>query len=67
VPNSHALIADATGLPAWLVEIVPAMAAAPDEAEHVVSWVREYRRRHGRDPKIPEVQGAFQGLSKTTA
>src|SRR5262245_21125523 len=96
VPKSRALIADATGLPAWLVEIVPAMAfstgllvlglvlvgfgghsmkaespavpeAAPDGAEHVVSWVREYRRRHGRDPKIPEVQGAFKGLSKTTA
>ena len=25
-PRSHSLIADATGLPAWLVEIVPAMA-----------------------------------------
>ena len=26
VPSSHALVADATGLPEWLVEIVPAMA-----------------------------------------
>jgi hypothetical protein len=96
VPKSHALIADATGLPEWLVEIVPAMAFStgllllgfvlvgygghsvkapspavpeemPDEAEHVVSWVREYRRRHGRDPKIAQVRGAFKGLSKTTA
>jgi hypothetical protein len=96
VPKSAALIADATGLPAWLVEIVPAMAfstgllllglvlvgfgghsvraaspavpeAMPDGTEHVVSWVREYRRRHGRDPKITQVQGAFKGLSKTTA
>ena len=96
VPKSHALIADATGLPAWAVEIAPAMAfstgllmlglvlvgfgghsmkaeapavpeATPDETEHVVSWVREFRRRHGRDPKIPEVQGAFKGLAKTTA
>jgi hypothetical protein len=95
-PRSHSLIADATGLPAWLVEIVPAMAFStgllmlglvlvgfgghsmtaeapavpetnPDENEQVVSWVREYRRRHGRDPKIPEVRGAFKGLSKTTA
>ena len=95
-PRSHSLIADATGLPAWLVEIIPAMAFStgllmlglvlvgfgghsmtaeapaapevkPDETEQVVSWVREYRRRHGRDPKIPEVQGAFNGLSKTTA
>jgi hypothetical protein len=96
VPKSHALIADATGLPAWAVEIVPAMAFStgllllglvlvgfgghsmkaeapavpepmPDGTEHVVSWVREYRRRHGRDPKITQVQGAFRGLSKTTA
>jgi hypothetical protein len=96
VPKSHALIADATGLPAWAVEIAPAMAfstgllmlglvlvgfgghsvkaeapaapeAKPDESEHVVSWVRAYRRRHGRDPRIPEVQGAFKGLSRTTA
>jgi hypothetical protein len=41
--------------------------AMPDQTEHVVSWVRAYRRRHGRDPKIPEVQGAFKGLSRTTA
>src|SRR5262245_52208029 len=95
-PRSHSLVADATGLPAWLVEIAPAMAfstgllmlglvlvgfdghsvtveapaapeAKPEEAERVVPWVREFRRRHGRDPKIPEVRGAFQGLSKTTA
>jgi hypothetical protein len=96
VPRSHSLIADATGLPAWLVEIAPAMAFStgplmlglvlvgfgghsikeeapaapetmPDETEQVVSWVREYRRRHGRDPKIPEVQQVFKGLPKTTA
>jgi hypothetical protein len=96
VPKSHALIADATGLPAWFVEIVPAMSFStgllvlglvlvgfgghsmkaeapavpepmPDGAEHVVSWVREYRRRHGRDPKIAQVRVAFKGLSKTTA
>jgi hypothetical protein len=82
-------------IPAWAVEIAPAMAFStgllvlglvlvgfgghsvkmeapaaqeltPDQAEQVVSWVRVFRRRHGRDPKIPEVQGA-QGLSKTTA
>jgi len=98
VPSSHAYIADATGLPEWLVELVPAMAfstgllvlgfvcvgygahgsteqtvaslavpeAAPDKNERVVPWVREYRRRHGRSPKIAEVQEAF-GLPKTTA
>src|SRR5262249_26280487 len=100
VPSSHAFIADATGLPEWLVEIVPAMSFStgllvlgfvlvgfaahghglegqtavasavleplPDEREQVVSWVRAYRQRHGRDPKIPEVQAAF-GLPKTTA
>jgi hypothetical protein len=96
VPRSHSLVADATGLPAWTVEIAPAMAFStgllmlglvlvgfgghsmkveapaapevkPDETERVVPWVREFRRRHGRDPKIPEVRGAFQSLSKTTA
>jgi hypothetical protein len=99
VPSSHALIADATGLPEWLVELVPAMAfstgllvlgfvlvgfgahgshveqavvspavpaALPDETERVVSWIREYRRRHGGNPRIPQVQKAF-GLPKTTA
>jgi hypothetical protein len=99
VPTSHALIADATGLPEWLVELMPAMAfstgllvlgfvlvgfgahaskeetaaplavpvAVPDKNERVVSWVREFRRRHGRDPKIPEVQQVFTDLPKTTA
>ena len=38
----------------------------PDESERVVSWVREYRRRNGHDPKIREVQEAFD-LPKTTA
>jgi hypothetical protein len=39
----------------------------PDERERVVSWVKEYRRRHGRSPRIPEVQEAFKGLKRTTA
>jgi hypothetical protein len=99
VPSSHALIADATGLPEWLVEIVPAMSfstgllvlgfvlvgfgahaskeetvmapavpeAIPDKNERVVSWIREFRCRHGGDPKIPEVQQVFTDLPKTTA
>jgi hypothetical protein len=105
VPTSHALIADFTGLPEWLVEIVPAMSFSsgllvlgftlvgfaahehgsvvvtppeqkveapavleplPDEREQVVSWIREYRKRHGVNPRIPDVQEAF-GLPKTTA
>ena len=100
VPTSHALLADATGLPEWLVEIVPAMTFStgllvlgfvlvgfashphgsqeqtveapaaselpPDERERVVDWVREFRRRTGRSPRIPEVQQAF-GLKRTTA
>jgi hypothetical protein len=105
VPTSHALIADFTGLPNWLVEIVPAMSFStgllvlgfvltgfaahehgsvvvtppeqkvavpavlepiPDERERVVNWIREYRRRHGVNPQIPQVQEAF-GLPKTTA
>lgn len=97
-PGSKALIADTTGLPPWLVEILPALlfsvglqvlgfvlvgfgahgslehevnvaaaqATEPDETERVVNWVRAYRQRHGRDPKIPEVQAEFD-LSRTTA
>jgi hypothetical protein len=89
-PMSHTLVADATGLPPWLVEIVTALAfstglialgfllvgygahgeavqtAVPDEREKVIGWVREYHRRHGRSPRIPEVQVAF-GLKKSTA
>jgi hypothetical protein len=105
-PTSHALIADFTGLPEWLVEIVPAISFStgllvlgfvlvgfaahehgtevaksapeqtvagpavpdvrPDETERVVSWIREYRRRHGVNPRIPDVQEVF-GLPKTTA
>jgi len=100
VPKSHALVADFTGLPAWTVEILPAMTFSvglmvlgfvligfggghgsterkeeapavqepiPDERERVVSWVRAYRRRHGRSPKIPELQAAFPSVPKTTA
>jgi hypothetical protein len=104
VPTSHTLVADATGLPEWFVEIVPAMTFStgllvlgfvlvgfaahehgsaakpveqtvatpavleplPDEREQVVSWIREYRKRHGVNPRIPDVQEAF-GLPKTTA
>lgn len=33
----------------------------------IVSWVEEYTRRHGRAPQIPEVQKAFEGLSRTSA
>lgn len=98
VPASHALIADFTGLPPWLVEIVPAMTFSTgllvlgfvligygahgsneqkvpeqavlepvlDKREQVVDWVREFKRRTGRSPRIPEVQKAF-GLKRTTA
>lgn len=100
-PRSHSLLADATGLPGWLVEIVPALAFSsglmvlgfvlvgfgahgspeggrkveapavpevkPDETERVVSWVKEFRLRRGRNPKIPEVQAVFPHLPKTTA
>jgi hypothetical protein len=94
-----ALVADATGLPDWLVEIVPAMTSLSgfagawfrarrlrahgsqqqkevatavlepvlDERERVASWVKAYRQRHGRSPKIPEVPQAFNGLARATA
>jgi hypothetical protein len=33
----------------------------------VIDWVRKFRRFHGRDPQIPEVQRQFRGTPKTTA
>lgn len=97
-PKSHTLLADATGLPDWAVEIAPAMTFSsgllvlgfvligfgahgsqewkvegpavpepkPDENERVVNWVKAFRRRHGRNPRIPEIQEVFD-LPKTTA
>jgi hypothetical protein len=38
----------------------------PDETERVVSWIKAFESRHGRKPKIPEVQQVFD-LPKTTA
>lgn len=35
--------------------------------DQVISWIDEFRRRNGRDPKIPEVRGAFRGMPRTTA
>lgn len=99
--RSTNLLADVTGLPAWVVEVVPALtfssslmllglvlvgfgghgssstlgssvetasaqAVQREEVERVVSWVNEFRRRHGRDPQIPELQQVFD-LPKTTA
>ncbi len=40
--------------------------APPGSEDRVVDWVREFRRRHGRNPQIPEVQREF-GLPKTSA
>jgi hypothetical protein len=101
-PQSHTLVADATGLPVLVVELTSALAFStgllvlgfvlvaygahgsavkpveqtvatpavlepiPDETERVVSWIREYRQRHGVNPQIPQVQKTF-GLPKTTA
>lgn len=33
----------------------------------VIDWVRAFREKHGRDPQLPEVQRAFDGLPKTSA
>ena len=40
--------------------------APPGSEDHVISWVREYRRRHGRLPQIQQVQREF-GTSRTTS
>jgi hypothetical protein len=39
----------------------------PAASDKVVPWVEEFRRRNGRDPKIPEVRAVFNGVSRTTA
>lgn len=39
----------------------------PGKSDPVIDWVKEFRRRHGRNPKIPEVQTRFPHLPKTTA
>ena len=44
----------------------PARAPAK-RGDNVVNWVREFRRVHGRDPQIPELQQQFPGTPKTTA
>jgi hypothetical protein len=46
---------------------VPAWVPPGSNGDNVVSWVREFRRRHGRSPQIPELQRAFPGTPKTTA
>lgn len=51
-----------TEVEAEVAEPVP----EPDPRERVVNWVQEFRRRHGRNPRIPEVQKQFN-LPKTTA
>ncbi len=35
-------------------------------ADNVIDWVREFRKEHGRNPQIPELQTEFQ-IPKTTA
>ncbi len=33
---------------------------------NIVSWVAEFEARHGRKPKIPEVQAEFPAIARTT-
>ncbi len=51
------------------VESTAMVDAMPDDTPHtnVVDWVRAFRKRHGRDPKIAELQGSFPEVPKTTA
>jgi hypothetical protein len=39
----------------------------PDPRQKVVSWVNEFRRRHGRNPRIPVVRAEFKTMPKTSA
>jgi hypothetical protein len=38
-----------------------------DPRQKVISWVNEFRRRHNRNPRIPEVQAEFKTMPKTSA
>lgn len=51
-----------------VVPSVPHVEPAPEpiETDNVVSWVREFRARHGRNPQIPELQRVWD-VPKTTA
>ena len=33
----------------------------------VIDWCREFRKKHGPDRQLPELQKAFEGLPKTSA
>jgi hypothetical protein len=37
------------------------------DPDAVHAWVREFRRSHGRNPQIPELQARFHSVPKTTA
>jgi hypothetical protein len=39
----------------------------PDPRQKVVLWVDEFRRRNGRNPRIPEMQAEFKTMPKTSA
>ncbi len=44
-----------------------AVPAEPSDGDKIVDWVRAFRRQHGRNPMIPELQAQFPGTPKTTA
>lgn len=46
---------------------VPVPPVPFDQGSPVVDWVREFRARHGRNPRIPELQAQFPNTPKTTA
>src|SRR5262249_15240488 len=46
---------------------VPEPLPEPDPRQKVVDWVAEFRRRHHRNPRIPEVQAQFKAMPKTSA
>ena len=46
--------------------LVPLVRPSSESAE-IAEWVREFRRFHGRNPRIPELQDRFPGTARTTA
>ena len=51
------------------VESTAPFEVVSDDRPHtnVVDWVRAFRQRHGRDPKIAELQDSFPEVPRTTA
>lgn len=47
--------------------VLPDTEAEAEGPDNVTDWVHHFKERHGRSPRLPEVQAAFPSVPKTTA